>query len=148
MFYIYLLTISHIFVYLPSLEFTTFEQQVWSTKMGYGNALSLAINSWKKRNVAVLTAQLKQKSSVSLTVVGLNDSRSVYNIVFSESCEPKRFVRCGKKIERTTTKSISPLQPEHGFYWEKGPEHGQVLIGIRMKKWWWSSFLWMVDVVL
>ena len=115
MFYIYLLTISHIFVYLPSLEFTTFEQQVWSTKIGYGNALSLAINSWKKRNVAVLTAQLKQKSSVSLTVVGLNDSRSVYNIVFSESCEPKRFVRCGKKIERTTTKSISPLQPEHGF---------------------------------
>ena len=69
----------------------------------------------KKRNVPVLTAQFKQKSSVSLTVVGLNNSRSVYNIVSSESCEPKRFVRCGKKIERTTIKSISPLQPEHGF---------------------------------
>ena len=135
MVYIYLLTISHIFVYLPFLEFTTFEQQVWSTKIGYGNALSLAINSWKKkRNVPVLTAQFKQKSSVSLTVVGLNNSRSVYNIVSSESCEPKRFVRCGKKIERTTIKSISPLQPEHGFCREKGPEHGQVLVGIRMKK--------------
>ena len=36
--------------------------------------------------------------------------------------------------ERTTIKSILPLQPEHGFCREKGPEHGQVLVGIRMKK--------------
>ena len=48
------ITISHFFVCLPTLELTTFEQQVCSTKIGYENALSLGTNSCKKRNVATL----------------------------------------------------------------------------------------------
>ena len=44
----------------------------------------------------------------------------------SESCEPKRFVRCWNKVYlRTITKSILLLQPEHGFCQQNGPECGQ-----------------------
>ena len=42
------ISISHAFVCLPTLELTTFEQQVRSTRKGYTNALSLGTNSCKK----------------------------------------------------------------------------------------------------
>ena len=42
------ITISHLFVYLPTLEFTTFEQQMCSKKIGYANPLKLGTNSYKK----------------------------------------------------------------------------------------------------
>ena len=42
-------TISHLFVCLPSLELTTFEEHVCSTKLGYRNALSLGTNNRKKK---------------------------------------------------------------------------------------------------
>ena len=49
----------------------------------------------------------------------------------SESCEAKRFVRCWSNVDRKyikkqQTKSISLLQPEHGFCQQNGPECGQV----------------------
>ena len=54
-----------------------------------------------------------------------------------------------KKIYlRTITKWIPLLQPEHGFGQRNEPERGYCRIGIRMKKWWWSSFVWIVDVAL
>ena len=43
-----LINISHLFVCLPTLELTLFEQQVCSTTIGYANALSLRTNSSKK----------------------------------------------------------------------------------------------------
>ena len=120
--FIYLrITVSHLFVCLSILELTTFEQQVYSTKIGYVNALSLGKNSCKERNVATLNsaAHIKQK-------------RAVY-IASSESCQPKRIVRCWNKVKRkyiqgTTTKSIPLLQPEHehGFCQQNGSERGQV----------------------
>ena len=36
----FLITISHLFVYLPNLQLTTFEKQVCSTKLGYANVIS------------------------------------------------------------------------------------------------------------
>ena len=37
---------------------------------------------------------------------------------------------------RTITKSVSLLQPEHGFCQQNGPERAQVLVS-ECKKWWW-----------
>ena len=39
--------ISHFFFYLPTLELTKLEQQVYSTKKGLANALSLGTNNWQ-----------------------------------------------------------------------------------------------------
>ena len=50
------ITFSNLFVCLPSLELTTFEQQVCSKKVGDTNALSLGTNSCKKRNVVTLNS--------------------------------------------------------------------------------------------
>ena len=61
--------ISHLFFCLPSLELTTLEQHVCSTKIGYAIALSLGTNSCKKeRNVGTLNSGPQPKNSVSLTV--------------------------------------------------------------------------------
>ena len=56
-----------LFVCLPTLELTTFEQEVCSTKIGYANTLSSGTNSCKKRNVATLNsaAHIKQKRCVT-----------------------------------------------------------------------------------
>ena len=48
---------------LPTLELTTFEQHVCSTKIGYANALSLGTNSCEKRNVAALNNAPQEKSN-------------------------------------------------------------------------------------
>ena len=46
---IFMVTISHLFVCLPTLELTTLEQHVRSTKLVYANALWLVTNSSKKK---------------------------------------------------------------------------------------------------
>ena len=53
-----------------------------------------------------------------------------------------------KVYSRTTTKSIPLLQPEHGFCQQNGPERHQVQDWYPNEKWWWSTFVWMVDVFL
>ena len=45
---------------------------------------------------------------------------------------------------RTTTKSVPLLQPELGTEWTRTRPG----IGIRMKKWWWFPYVWMVDAVI
>ena len=78
----------------------------------------------KKGMWPLWTAHITQKSNVTLTVVGQNDSSAIY-MTSSESCEPKSFVRCWnifeKKYSRTTTNSALLLQPEHGFCQQTGP---------------------------
>ena len=56
-----------LFVCLPTLELTIFEQEICSTKIGYANTLSLEINSCKKMNVTTLNskAHIKQKHCVT-----------------------------------------------------------------------------------
>ena len=104
-----------LFVCLPTLELTTFEQEVCSTKIGYANTLSSGTNSCKKRNVATLNsaAHIKQKRCVTCRA-GQNDSRALY-IASSESCQPNRnLFGVGTRV---TTKLIPLLQPEHSKEW-------------------------------
>ena len=57
-------------------------------------------HTWNYRgNLKYNTTHIRQKSSVTLIVVGWNDSNAIY-IAFSESCEPKRFIQCWKKVEK------------------------------------------------
>ena len=83
---------SHLFVCLPNLEF---EQQVCSTKIGYASALSLGTDSCKKKE----RGQFEQcsahqaKKQRNLCCWLERQQEAVY-IAFSESCKPKRFVRC------------------------------------------------------
>ena len=58
----------------------------------------------KKGTWPLWTAYIKQRSSVTLAVIDYNDSSAVY-IAYSESCEPKRFVRCWKKLKKTIFKN-------------------------------------------
>ena len=95
------LTISYLFVCLPTLELTKFKQHMCSIKISYANALSLGTNICKKKGTwSLWTSYIKQASSVgvTLTVVGWNNSSAIC-IASSESCEPKRFVRCRNKVE-------------------------------------------------
>ena len=103
-----------LFVCLPTLELTTFRQEVCSIKIGYANTLSLRTNNCKKRNAATLNSavHIKQKCCVTC-VAGQNDSRALY-IASSESCQPNRNLFGGgqslKKVSlRATTKSIPLL---------------------------------------
>ena len=91
-----------------------------------------------------------QKSSVTLTVVGLNDSRAVYT-ASSEFCEPKRLVRCWKKVERKYVQE-QPIQfhcysQNMGFVNRMDQNMAKYRIGIQMKNWWWSPFVWVINVV-
>ena len=52
---------------------------------------------------------IKQKSSVTLTVVGWKDNSAIY-IASSESCEPKRFVWRWKKVEKQYVQEQQPNQ--------------------------------------
>ena len=123
-----------------------FERQVCSTKIIYANALALGTNSCKKRNVTTLNsaAHIQQKSSVTCAV-GQNDIRAVY-IGFSESFQPKKFVRCCNKVER---KYIQELQPNQfhcynqsmGFVNRMNQNVTKYRIGNQIKKWWWSPFV-------
>ena len=84
---------------LPTLELTTFKQQVCSTKIGYANALSLRTNSHKKKEYGRFQQRASShKSNAHLTVVGLNDNREVY-IASSKFSEPMRFVRRLNTVE-------------------------------------------------
>ena len=99
-----------IFICLPTLELTTFEQEVCSTKIGYANTLSSGTNSCKKRNVATLNsaAHIKQKRFVTC-VAGQNNSRALYR-AFSESCQPTRnLFGVGTKLKESIFKSNNQI---------------------------------------
>ena len=79
-----------LFVCLPNLELTTFEQGVCSTKIGYANTLSSGINSCKN-------------------VAGKNDKRTLY-IASSESCQLyKNLFGLGTKLRESIFKSSNQI---------------------------------------
>ena len=78
-----------------------------------------------------------QKNSVTLTVVGQNNSRVVYTASF-ESCKPKRLVRRQNKIERKYVQEL-PNQfhcynQSMGFVNRRDQNMAKYRIGIRMNK--------------
>ena len=84
------IAISHLLVFFPTLELTTFEQQVWSKKIGYANHGKGECGYFEQRIS-------NKRSSVNLAVVGLNDNREVY-IISSKFSEPKRCVQRLNKV--------------------------------------------------
>ena len=139
---------SHAFVCLPTLESTTFEQQLCSAKLGYANALLLGTSSWKKG----MWHTSSKKSSATLTVVGLNDKRAAY-IASSKFSEPKRFVRRlnkfeGKYIQEQQLNQFHCYNLNRIFFQRMDQSVSKYKTGIRMKKWWWSPFAYMVDVLM
>ena len=95
---------------LPTLELTTFEQEVCSTKIGY--ATIIGKNSCKKSNVATLNsaADIEQKRYVTC-VAGYSDSSALY-IGSSESCQPNRNLFCaGAKLKESIFKSNNQINP-------------------------------------
>ena len=94
------------FVCLPTLELTTFKQEVCSTKINYANTLSSETNSCKKRNVGTLdsAAHIMHKRCVTF-VAGKNDSRILYR-ASSEFCQPNRnLFGVGTKLKKGIFKS-------------------------------------------
>ena len=79
-----------LFVGLPTLELTPFEQEVCSTKRSYAIHYHWETNSCKKKYVTTLNsaAHIKQKSCAA-SVAGKNEKRAIY-IASSESCQPNR----------------------------------------------------------
>ena len=93
-----------------------------------------------------------KKSSATLTVVGLNDKRAVYIASFKFS-EPKRFVRRlnrveGKYIQEQQLNQLHCYNLNRVFFQRMGQSVSKYKIGIRMKKWWWSPFPYMFDVLM
>ena len=96
------------------------------------------------------TAQIKQKNTATLTVVGLNDNRAIY-IASSKFSEPKRFGPRlnkvdGKYIQEQLVKQFHCYNKNKGFFKRMDQSVSKYKIGIRMKKWWWSPFAYMFDV--
>ena len=73
------ITISYLFVCLPTLNLTTFEQQVCSIKIGYANALSLGATSCKKRSVTTLNSAHKAKKQCNFDSVWLERQQDDLN---------------------------------------------------------------------
>ena len=85
------INISHHFVCLPTLELTTFEQRVCSTKIGYTNALSLWTNSKKNRIWSLSTVRIKQKNQSTFHSGWFERQQRGVRIVSSKFSKPKRF---------------------------------------------------------
>ena len=72
-------------------------------------------------------------------------------IAFSESCKPKRFARCRNEREHVQEQQPSPFHcynQNTAFVNSMDQLLVKHRIDIRMKKWWWSSVVWKVDVAL
>ena len=99
-----------LFACLPTLELTSFEQEMCSTKIGYANTLSSGTNSCKKRNVTTLNSavHIKQKCCVAC-VAGKNDKRVLY-IASSESCQLNRnLFSVGTKLKESIFTSSNKI---------------------------------------
>ena len=139
------INISHLLVCLPTLELTTFEQRVCSTKIGYTNALSLWTNSKKNRIWSLSTVRIKQKNQSTFHSGWFERQQRGVRIASSKFSKTKiclSFEYSWRKVySRTTAKLIPLLQPEHGFFFDRMDQNVSTCkIGIRMKKWWWSTF--------
>ena len=99
-----------LFACLPTLELTTFEQEMCSTKIGYANTLSSGRNSYKKRNVTTLNsaAHIRQKCC-GACVSGKNDKGVLY-IASSESYQPNsNLFGVGTKLKESIFKSNNQI---------------------------------------
>ena len=71
------INISHVLVCLLTLDLTTFEQRVCSTKIGYANALLLRANSNKIWSLSTVCIKQKKQSTFHS---GLFERQQVYEV--------------------------------------------------------------------
>ena len=138
------INISYLFVCLPSLELTKFER-VCSTKIGYANALSLRTNSNKKWNMVAFNSAHQAKKAIYIHSGWFERQQRGVHIASSKFSKTKiclSFEYSWRKVySRTRAKLIPLLQLEHGFFFDRMDQNVFTYkIGIRMKKWWWSTF--------
>ena len=134
------ITISHQFVCLPTLELITFEQQVYSTKIGYTNALSLGRNSRKKKECDHFEQRTSsKKSSATLTVVCLNylNLRDLFGV----------WIKLKESIFKNNHQINSTVTTRTWVLFDR-MDVSKYKIVIRMKKWSWFPFAYIVDVFL
>ena len=134
------ITISHQFVCLPTLELITFEQQVCSTKIGYTNALSLGRNSRKKKECDHFEQRTSsKKSSATLTVVCLNylNLRDLFGV----------WIKLKESIFKNNHQINSTVTTRTWVLFDR-MDVSKYKIVIRMKKWSWFPFAYIVDVFL
>ena len=119
------ITVLHLFVCFPTLELTTFEQQVCSTKIGYANAVAFGTNSCKKKECDHIEQRSAHLAKMQCNLCGWLKRhqgglcRFFWIFWILEICSV--LEQSWKKVySRTTTKSIQLLQPEHGFYQQNG----------------------------
>ena len=102
------------------------------------------------------TAHIKQKSSVTLTVGSWNKCKAVY----IASYDLRDFHGVAAKLKESIFKNNNQIKStvttrtwvlstewtiERGFCRQSVANYK---IGIQMRKWWWSPFFWIVDIVL
>ena len=134
------ITISHQFVCLPTLELITFEQQVYSTKIGYTNVLSLGRNSRKKKECDHFEQRTSsKKSSATLTVVCLNylNLRDLFGV----------WIKLKESIFKNNHQINSTVTTRTWVLFDR-MDVSKYKIVIRMKKWSWFPFAYIVDVFL
>ena len=95
----------------------------------------------KKGTWPIWIARTKQKSSATL----IRTMRAVYIVTL--------FVRCCNKVERKYIQEQQSNQIHYysqnlGFVNRMDQSVTKYRIGIQMKKWWWCTFVWIVDVFL
>ena len=127
------ITISYLFICLPTLELTIFEQQVCSTKIGYANPLSLGTNSCKKKERSHFEHRSAHQAKKQRKLCGcLERQLDGLHSFFWKKLE--------KKVER---KCIQEQQRNQFHYYNQNmscvnrmdQNVGKYRIGIRMKKW-------------
>ena len=120
------------FLCLPTLELTTFEQQVCSIKTGYVNVLSWGQTATKERNVTTLNSGHQAKeSSANLIVVVWNCNKActlfILNLLnlrdlFGVSTKLKEI------IFKNNHQMNSTVTTEHGFFRQNGLERCEVQV--------------------
>ena len=106
----------------------------------------------QKRNLVILnsTRHTYQKTVWLMLLLRMTVGGG---LPFSESCQPKRFVWCWNKVERTYIQEQQPNQfhcynQNMGFVNRMDQNVAKYRIGIEMRKWWWFPFAWVVGVAL
>ena len=100
--------ISHLFVCLPTLELTIFEQRLRSTKIGYANALSLRKISNKNGIWSLKQCVSSKKKQSTFHGVWFERQQRGVRIASSKFFEPKRSV-C--RLNIVEGKNIQEQQP-------------------------------------
>ena len=107
----------------------------------------------KKPRGQVVQQKSTNRGVGKIFVIGWNDNRTVYIASNYLPSKPSKTVRRWNKIDQKYVQVIQPYQfhcynQGMGFVDRMDQNVAKYRIGIRMKKWWWAPFAWMIDVAI